>query len=159
MNKLIIIFIILLFSISTINAQFFKQSDIDIYKKDVAGQAKSLVKEHLDLTKDQAKIFWPLYDEYHTKSDVILNEELLFLEDYLMHYYILDDAKAKELVGKSFTLKRNKLDLQEEYFEKMSKVLPAKVAGKFLQIDNRLNAMINQQRSEKMPLVRDQDKN
>ena len=159
MKKLFIISILVLLAVSTINAQFFKQSDIDIYKNDVAGQAKNLVKEHLDLTEDQAKIFWPLYDEYHSKSEKILNEELMFLEDYLMHYYILDDAKAKELVGKSITLKRNRLDLQEEYFEKMSKVLPAKLAGKFLQIDTRLNLMINQQRSEKMPLVRDQDKN
>ena len=55
MKKLLISLIFILFAVSTVNAQFFKQSDIDIYKGDVAKQAKGLVKEHLDLTEDQAK--------------------------------------------------------------------------------------------------------
>ena len=35
----------------------------------------------------------------------------------------------------------------------------AKVVGRFFQIDNRLELMINQQRAEKIPLIHDQDKN
>ncbi len=158
MKKLLISSIFILFAVSTVNAQFFKQSDIDIYKGDVAKQAKGLVKGHLDLTEDQAKIFWPLYDEYRAESDEILNEELRVIEDYLMNYYILDDAKAMELMRKSNELRRNKLDLREKYLEKMAKVLPAKLVGKFFQIDHRLELMISQQRTEKIPLVRDQDK-
>ena len=159
MKKLLISSIFILIAVSTVNAQFFKQSDIDIYKGDVAKQAKGLVKEHLDLTEDQAKIFWPFYDEYRAESDEILNEELRVIEDYLMNYYILDDAKAMELMRKSNELRRNKLDLREKYLENMAKVLPAKVVGKFFQIDRRLELMISQQRTEKIPLVRDQDKN
>ena len=158
MKKLLISLIFILFTVSIVNAQFFKQSDVDIYKGDVAKQAKGLVKEHLDLTEDQAKIFWPLYDEYRAESDEILNEELRVLEDYLMNYYILDDSKAMELMRKGNELKRNKLDLQEKYLEKMAKVLPAKIVGKFFQIDRRLELMISKQRTEKIPLVRDQDK-
>lgn len=158
MKKLLISSMLLLFAVSTINAQFFKQADIDIYKGDVAKQAKGLVKDHLDLTEDQAKIFWPLYDEYRTESDEILNEELKVLEDYLMNYYILEDRKAMELMRKSNELRKNKLELQEEYLEKMAKVLPPKLVGKFFQIDHRLELMIGQQRTEKIPLVRDQEK-
>ena len=158
MKKLLISSIFILIAVSTVNAQFFKQSDIDIYKGDVAKQAKGLVKEHPDLTEDQAKIFWPLYDKYHAESDEILNEDLRILEDYLMNYYILDDAKALELTRKINELKRNKIDLQDKYLEKMVKVLPAKLVGKFFQIDRKLDMMISQQRTEKIPLVRDQDK-
>lgn len=158
MKKYIIVSIVLLLTISTVNAQFFKQSDIDIYKGDVAKQAKGLVKAHLDLTEDQSKVFWPLYDEYRVDSDEILDEELKILEDYLMNYYILKDEKALELMRKSNELRRNKLDLQEKYLEKMSKFLPAKLVGKFFQIDHRLELMIGQQRTENIPLVRDQDK-
>lgn len=158
MKKLLLTGILALFVISTVNAQFFKQSDIDIYKSDINKQAKKLVKENLDLTPEQAKVFWPLYDEYRSESDKILNEEIKLIEDYLMNYYMLDDAKALELMRKTSELRRNKLDLQDEYMNKMVKVLPAKVVGKFFQIDNRLELMIKQQRTEKIPLVRDQDK-
>ena len=159
MGKILIISIFILSALSTVNAQFFKQSDIDIYKKDVAEQAENLVRENLDLSDEQAEIFWPLYKEYNTKTDNILDEELKVLEDYLMNYYILDDEKAKELVIKSINLKKQRIDLQIEYLSKMAEVLPATVVGKFFQIDNRINLMINQQRTDRVPLVRDQDKN
>ena len=71
MKNVLLIFIFVLFAMSTATAQFFKQSDVDIYKKDVAEQAENLVKENLDLTEEQAKIFWPLYKEYNSKTDEI----------------------------------------------------------------------------------------
>lgn len=158
MKKLLLTSILGLFVISTVNAQFFKQSDIDIYKKDVDKQAKNLVKENLDLTPDQAKIFWPLYDEFRGEEDKILDAEIGIIEDYLMNYYDLSDKKATELVYRSIELRRNKLDLDEEYFKKISKVLPPKLVGKFFQIESRISLMIKQQRTEKIPLFRKQDK-
>ncbi len=59
-----------------------------------------------------------------------------------MNYYDLSDRKATELVYRSIELRRNKLDLDEEYFKKMSKVLPPKLVGKFLQIESRISLMI-----------------
>jgi hypothetical protein len=159
MKNLLLTYIFVLLAISTTNAQFFNQADVEIYKNDIAKQAKSLVKEHLDLTADQAEIFWPLYDKYEVKYSVALNEELKVLEDYLMNYYMLSDEKAEELMNKSIKLKNKKLNLQKEYIETMSKELPVKLVGKFFQIHNRIDLMISQQRSEKIPLVRDQDKN
>ncbi len=159
MRKILFVSIFILSALSAVNAQFFKQSDIDIYKKDVADQAESLVKENLDLTDEQAKVFWPIYEEYNTKTDAVLEEELKVLEDYLMNYYMLEDEKAKELVIKSINLKKKRIDLQIEYLTKMAEVLPATVVGKFFQIDNRINLMINQQRTDRVPLIRDQDKN
>ena len=159
MKNLLLTIIFVLLTISTTNAQFFNQADVEIYKNDIAKQAKSLVKEHLDLTADQAGIFWPLYDKYEVKYSVVLNEELKVLEDYLMNYYMLSDENAEELMNKSIKLKNKKLNLQKEYIETMSKELPVKLVGKFFQIHNRIDLMISQQRSEKIPLVRDQDKN
>lgn len=158
MKKLLLTGIVTLFVISTVNAQFFKKSDIDIYKKDINKQAKDLVKDNLDLTPEQAKIFWPLYDEFRAEANKIVDAEIGIVEEYMMNYYDLSDKKATELIQRSLELKRNKIDLDEKYFDKMRKVLPAKLAGKFLQIENRISLMIKQQRTEKIPLVRKQDK-
>ena len=76
-----------------------------------------------------------------------------------MNYYTLSDQKAKELTLRTLELRKNRIALHEEYFMKMSEVLPAKVASKFIQIANRLYIMRSQQDTEKIPLVRDQDKN
>lgn len=154
--RLILVF--LLVALSSANGQFFSKSDIEIYKDDVSQQARSLVKENIDLTANQAKIFWPIYDEYRAKADSLFGKELLVLEDYLMHYYDLSENRASKLMKEAINFKREKLNLQEKYISIMSKKLPVQIVGKFFQIDNRLNLMISRQNSEKIPLVRDQDK-
>jgi hypothetical protein len=132
MKNLLLTYIFVLLAISTTNAQFFNQADVEIYKNDIAKQAKSLVKEHLDLTADQAEIFWPLYDKYEAKYSVVLNEELKVLEDYLMNYYMLSDEKAEELMNKSINaqtitrqnlittrlLEAEKAEIEREYEDK-----------------------------------------
>jgi len=158
MKKICLILVFLLVALSSVNGQFFNKSDIEIYKDDVSQQARSLVKENLDLTANQAEIFWPIYDEYRVKADSLLSKELLVLEDYLMHYYDLSEKRATKLMKEAIYSKREKLNLQEKYISIMSKKLPVQIVGKFFQIDNRLNLMISQQNSEKIPLVRDQDK-
>jgi len=87
-----------------------------------------------------------------------LDKEISILEKYLIDYYDLNEAKAKRLMAEELQVKRAKLDLEEKYFDIMSQKLPAQLIGKFFQIDYRLNLMINQQRTEKTPLVRNQDK-
>ena len=158
MKKILFTSLILFIAVSITNAQFFKKSDEEIYKKDIASQARELIQNNLDLTEDQSKVFWPLYDEFEVDAKSIVDAELQILEEYLMNYYTISDKKAKELTLRLLELRRNRIDLHEEYLEKMSEVLPAKVASKFIQIANRLYIMRSKQDTEKIPLLRDQDK-
>lgn len=45
------------------------------------------------------------------------------------------------------------LNLRQEYWPKFEKVLGAKRAAKFYQVDNRLTLMINMQLASEIPLV------
>jgi len=64
MKKLTILLVMFIFGIGFAQSESFETGYIDILKKDIQTEAKILVGENIDMTEDQAEVFWPLYDEY-----------------------------------------------------------------------------------------------
>jgi hypothetical protein len=117
-------------------------------------ESRKIVEENLELTAEQANVFWPLYDEYDAAYDAIVDERLKIIEDYMLDYYALDDETTKDLINRSIELNQKTLDTKEEYINKMLDKLPATVVGKFFQIDNRIDALIDVIRMSTIPLIR-----
>ena len=157
MKKILLIIVLFACTFSFAQIQSFDSTYIEGLKKDVGGTFKEIVKENLKLTEDEAKIFWPLFDEYMAARSPIFEERVSITEEYMMNYYALDDATAKDLINKSVQSNQNLLDLRKEYLNKMFEQLPAPLVGKFFQIDNRVSAMLDLVRMSVTPLVRDEE--
>jgi hypothetical protein len=135
-------------------AENFETGYIDLLKKDIQAESKKLVDENLELTGEQAKLFWPIYDSYDAALLELSNERLNVIADYMLDFYDLSDEKAESLLNRVFEIDQKKLDIQKEYFDKFNAVLPATLVGKFYQIDNYIDLLISLQRSESIPLIR-----
>jgi len=157
MKKILLVIVLFACTFSFAQIQSFDSTYIEGLKKDVGGTFKEIVKENLKLTEDEAKIFWPLFDEYMAARSPIFEERVSITEEYMMNYYALDDATAKDLINKSVQSNQNLLDLRKEYLNKMFEQLPAPLVGKFFQIDNRVSAMLDLVRMSVTPLVRDEE--
>ena len=153
MKRLSIVFALLFCGIAFSQAENFETGYIDLLKKDIQAEAKKLVDENLELTGEQAKVFWPIYDDYDAALLDLSNERLNVIADYMLDYYDLSDDKAESLINRMFVIDQKKLDIQKEYFTKFNAVLPATLVGKFLQIDNYIDLLISLQRSETIPLI------
>lgn len=157
--KKLILFSVLLFTASCLaQIKSFESEYVEMLKKDIQAESRNIVANNLTLTDEQAKIFWPLYDEYDAAYDKLVNERIDIIKDYMMHYYGMDEETGKNLVTKSIDLKEKAVDLQKEYINKMLEVLPISVVGKFFQIDNRIAAIIDITRMANLPLVREEEK-
>jgi hypothetical protein len=153
MKKLSVLLVILFCGIAFSQAENFETGYIELLKKDIQAEAKKLVDENLELTGEQAKVFWPIYDDYDAALLDLSNERLNVIADYMLDYYDLSDEKAESLLKRVFGIDQKKLDIQQEYFDKFNAVLPATLVGKFFQIDNYIDLLISLQRSESIPLI------
>jgi hypothetical protein len=153
MKKLSVLLVILFCGIAFSQAENFETGYIELLKKDIQAEAKKLVDENLELTGEQAKVFWPIYDDYDAALLDLSNERLNVIADYMLDYYDLSDEKAESLLKRVFGIDQKKLDIQQEYFDKFNAVLPATLVGKFFQIDNYIYLLISLQRSESIPLI------
>ncbi|MGE5806609.1 MAG: hypothetical protein ACM34M_12520 [Ignavibacteria bacterium] len=108
----------------------------------------------MTLTEEQAKIFWPLFNDYIAAYDSIRNQSAAIIEEYMMNYYAMDDKTAKELLTKSMKLNEEVFTLKKKHLDIMLGKLPAVVVGKFFQIDARTTALVDVVRMSSVPLVR-----
>ncbi len=157
MKKLLILFTLLISSVSFAQIESFDSTYIEGLKKDVGGTFKEIVKENLKLTEDEAKLFWPLFDEYMAARGPIFEERVSITEEFMMNYYAMDDATAKDLIYKAIKSQQVLMDVRKEYLNKMFEVLPAPLVGKFFQLDNRVSAVLDLVRMSATPLVRDEE--
>ncbi len=154
MKKLTILILFFACAIGYSQIEHFEADYIELIKKDIQAESRKIVEENLELTAEQANVFWPLYDEYDAAYDAVVDERLKIIEDYMLDYYALDDETTKDLINRSIELNQKTLDTKEEYINKMLDELPATVVGKFFQIDNRIDALIDVIRMSTIPLIR-----
>ena len=157
MKKLLVLLVLVFTSLSFAQIESFDSTYIDGIKKDLGGTFKEIVKDNLKLTEDEANKFWPLFDEYMAARNPIMEEKVAITEEFMMNYYAMDDATAKDLLAKTMKSYQDLLDLRKEYVNKMFEQLPAPIVGKFFQIDNRVTAVAEVVRMSATPLVRDEE--
>jgi hypothetical protein len=155
MKKIVVLLSVLLCSYSFSQIKSFESDYVEMIKKGVQEDSRNIVAANLTLTEEQAKIFWPLYDEYDAAYDKLVNERVELIKEYMMEYYGNDAEVDKSLITRSIELKKKAVDLQEEYINKMMEVLPASLVGRFFQIDNRISALIDIVRMSNLPLARE----
>jgi hypothetical protein len=139
----------------SVNAQTeYFETDIQGIRKDIREVAKEIVAQNVELTPDQAKIFWPLYDEYAAEVKLLGDMEVKLTEEYMLNFYLMEEKTASNLLDDVLNLERDKQSLKSEYIRKMKKVLPAKVVGKFYQVDKRINLLVEAEKMNRIPMLK-----
>ena len=157
MKKLLVLFSILITSFTFAQIKSLDSTYIEGVKKDLKGTFTQAVKENMKLTEEQGKIFWPLYEEYMAARIPIFDERVNLTEEYMMNYYSLDDATAKDILNRAMKLNHDLLEVRDKYINKMMEKLPIPLVGKYFQIDNRISALVDLVRMSSTPLVRDEE--
>ena len=65
----------------------------------------------------------------------------------------MGDAQADGSVGRMLKFDKSRTDLRAEYYPKFKKAIGAKQAAKFLQVDNRLNLLVDLQIANAIPII------
>ena len=73
----------------------FESDYVEMLKKDIQENSRQIVADNLTLTEEQAKIFWPLYDDYDAAYDKMVDERVNVIEEYMMNYYGMDEETGK----------------------------------------------------------------
>ena len=126
----------------------------DSVRQAVRADKRGLVEKNMQLTGDEAKRFWPLYDEYQTKLDRIVDRQNRAVLDYVNAESTMTDANARRLAREVLESDADEVKLRDRYFRKMQNVLPAKKAARYMQIENKLRTLQRYDIAERIPLVR-----
>lgn len=137
----------------TVVAKPLTESDIALLRQDVQAMKTDLIAKAMQFSDAEAKGFWPLYREYSNEVQKMGENRYQIIKDYAENYDHMSEAKAFELTSKMLDLERQTYENREAYWPQFAKVLGARRAAKFLQIDRRLSLMIDLKLSSEIPVL------
>ena len=138
----------------------FAQAQLDMppgYWEGLRADKRAWIAKNMDLTPEENKQFWPLYDEYQ-KHLRPLNQRLLdALVTYGKHFrdQSLTDATAERLLMERLSVDAGQARLQKTYAKQMLKVLPGRKVARYLQLESRMQTVIRYELAQHVPLVGD----
>jgi hypothetical protein len=120
----------------------------------VKANQKLMVAMNMDLTDEEKKTFWPVYDEYQEKRDIIYKDLLDVVNTFANQYQALSDEQAAKILNDYLAVEGARVALVEDYTEKFTAVLPAKKVMRFFQIDFKQNLTTLSDIAAIVPVVR-----
>ena len=129
-------------------------TDMQILAEKVKADKKALVAVNMKLTESEAKGFWPLYDSYQQGLHQIRGQLLATITQYAEAYNKgSDNATAKELLNKVLAIHKSELKLQQTYIPRLEKVLPEVKVARYIQIENKILALVHYELAARIPLI------
>lgn len=146
----------LLFGFAAIGLAQDKPADnMQILRDKIKADKKLLVAVNMELTEAEAKGFWPIYDAYQKDLQKMNRRIVGLLESYAADYRgkSLTDDKAKKLIDEAIAIEVAEANLKSAYAPKLAKALPVKKVARYLQIENKIRAVIKYDLVQGVPLV------
>ena len=136
-------------------AQDKPADNMDIVREALAAQKKLLISENLPLTEDEATAFWPIYEEFQAALKTTNDADMKVIEEFAQYYNTdtMTDEIAEKLIKKSMANKGERLKLQDKYFSKFLKAIPAKKVARYYQLENKVRAVIDYDLASQIPLI------
>ena len=127
--------------------------DIAMMKKDIQADKSTLITANMKFTPEEAAAFWPVYKVYDEALSKVADKRVALIKDYAQNYGGMTNEKASELISALFDTEVQRLQLKKDLFQSLTKVMSAKSAARMIQVENRLNMLIDLQVASGIPLV------
>ena len=130
------------------------QSYIDLIRADVKAEKVQLLGVMMQFTPDEASTFWPIYQSYDADLTKLGDQKVALIREYADNYDSMTDAKADEIVQKSFALVADRNALLKNCYEQVKSKMGAKTAARFVQVEHQLLMIIDLQIASELPAVK-----
>lgn len=147
---------VLLAALTSALAQDKPADNMQILREKIMADKKLVVALNMELTESEAKNFWPIYEQYQKDLQRINGRLVKALESYADDFRgnSLTDDKARKLIDEALAIDQAEANLKSTYASKLSKALPARKAMRYLQIENKIRAIVRYDIAAGVPLVR-----
>jgi Spy/CpxP family protein refolding chaperone len=116
---------------------------------------KQLVSANMDLTQAEAAAFWPIYDEYQRELHKLNDRLATIITAYARAHNAnsLTDAQATAMMKEAMAVEDDESLLRQALALKLNGVLPGRKAVRYLQLENKVRALIKYEIAAEVPLV------
>lgn len=132
------------------------QDYIDEVRIELIDGKVGLINGVMKLSNEEAQVFWPLYYDYEYELFYIGDSRVELIERFIAAHQAkeLDDLEAKEIAAEWFKQETDRLALLKKYHDLIANKLSLMHAIQFVQIEHRVNTVIDLMIASEMPLFK-----
>jgi hypothetical protein len=142
-------------SASTKPAPTSGEANMEILKQKLKADKKLLVAANMELSDAESKTFWPIYESYQTDLAKLNQRISTVVDNYLGAYDkgAISNDLSKKLLQETLSIEKAELDLKRALVTKLDKSLPPYKVARYVQIENKVRAVIKYELAAQIPLV------
>ena len=84
------------------------------------------ITERLKLSPEEAKVFWPVYNQYQDELEKIRKQRRETFRNPSETFDNLNDVELEKMVDNEIVFRQNELDIMKKYYQKFKQVLPVR---------------------------------
>jgi hypothetical protein len=125
----------------------------ELAREAIHANKKLVVAANMNLNANEKEGFWAVYEDYQKEIGKLYERTANLIEEFAINFESLSDDKASELMNSYLKIETDAVKLKKSYLGKFKKVLPAQKVLRYYQIENKIEAIINYDLVDKIPLA------
>jgi hypothetical protein len=118
----------------------------------IQADKRAVVLDAMNLSDAEVAKFTPIYDDYQAKMKGIMTRGTDVITKFASNYDSMTDDAAKSIMKDFFKVRDDRNALVKEYAKKMEKALPPTKVLRWVQVENKLNALLDFEAARLVPL-------
>jgi hypothetical protein len=135
-------------------AQEKPADNMQLVREKIKTDKKLFIAQNMNLTESEAKVFWPVYENYQKDLSKLVDKTVKLIDNYATNYQTMTEEAAKELINGYLTIEGERVTLMKSFLPKFRKVLPEKKVARYYQLENKIDAIVNYGLAKQIPLVK-----
>jgi hypothetical protein len=137
-------------------AQAQTATDMEILRQKLKADKKLVVAQAMQLSDAEAAGFWPVYDAYQNDLGQLNARLVQLIKSYAEAYRTdtLTDDKAQALTDEALKIEQAEVDMKRAYLPKLSAVVSPVKAARYLQVENKIRAVLKFDLATEIPLAK-----
>jgi hypothetical protein len=129
--------------------------NMQILMDKVRADKKLLVATNMNLTEEEAKGFWPVYDAYQKDLQQLNGRYEKGLKAYADAYNKgpVPNETAKQLLDEMLAIEESEVQLKRSFVPKLEKVVPVSKVARYLQLETKIRSAVRYNLAKGIPLI------
>ena len=129
------------------------KDDVQLLISQIQTDKRAIVLRTLDLNDAQVAAFTPIYDAYQAEMKVLMERGSAVLDKFAANFGSMTDDAAKEILKEALKIRDDRNTTMRKYAKKLERELPAVKVLQWVQIENKLNTLLDVQAASVIPIA------
>ena len=128
--------------------------DVALTRAEIQKSRQAIVAKAIELTEEEGLVFWPAYRDYRLDMARLGDRLVRVIKELVDSNATLTDEQANRLLDEYLDIKTKEVAVRQKHVKAFRKLLPPAKVARFFQLENKLDAVVNYELAQIIPLTR-----